>query len=126
MPDFITARQLADDAMRCADFQSANDHYYAAWDNYAEQRRQASAANTVEEFDKTYTAEAAFWLLLSGANAQFCTGDFAGCLDTGTTAFELFKDQGYVVGNPFFHLRVGQAHFELEAPEDRDEQGMTI
>jgi hypothetical protein len=42
------------------------------------------------------------------------------------TAHRLFKDLGYVVGNPFFHLRVGQASFELESPEDRDEQGMTI
>jgi hypothetical protein len=126
MPDFITSRHLADDSMRVGDFQSANDHYYAAWENYAVQRKAAADAGKVHEFDRSHTAEDAFWLLLSGANAQFCAGDFEGCLDTCTTAFDLFKDLGYVVGNPFFHLRVGQASFELEPPEDRDERGTTI
>jgi hypothetical protein len=64
--------------------------------------------------------------LLSGANAQFCLDDFEGCYDTAVTAFNLFKSLGYVVGNPFFHLRLGQASFELESPEDRDERGTTI
>lgn len=126
MPDFITSRQLADDAMREGKFQAANDHYNAAWDNYAEQRKSASDAGKVKEFDELHTAENAFWLLLSGANAQFSAGDFEGCLDTGMTAFDLFKDLGYVVGNPFFHLRIGQASFELDPPADCDPAGMTI
>ena len=44
MCDFISLRQLADDAMREGKFQAANEHYYAAWDNYAEQRNAASDA----------------------------------------------------------------------------------
>lgn len=95
-------------------------------DNYAEQRKESAVTGNVREFDDAYTAEDAFWLLMSGANGQFCLGDFEGCLDTCTTAFNLFKDLGYVVGNPFFHLRVGQASFELESPSDRDERGMSI
>ena len=126
MPDFTTARQLADHAMRGGDFQSANEHYYVAWGNYAEQRKAASDAGRVREFDKAHTAADAFWLLLSGANAQFCVGDFEGCLDTSATAYDIFKDLGYVVGNPFFHLRVGQASFELDPSGDRGDGGMTI
>ncbi|MFN7733087.1 MAG: hypothetical protein ACK5OB_14405 [Pirellula sp.] len=126
MFDFIKSRQLADDAMRRGDFRSANDHYCAAWNDYAEKRKAASDAGTVRQFDKTNTSEDAFWLLLSGANAQFCTGDFEGCVDTAVTAFNLFKDLGYVVGNPFFHLRLGQASFELDPPGGRDPAEMTL
>jgi hypothetical protein len=126
MPDFIKSRQLADDAMRRGDFQSANDHYCAAWDDYAEKRKAASDAGSVRQFDKTNTSADAFWLLLSGANAQFSLGDFEGCLDTCVTAFDLFRDLGYVVGNPLFHLRLGQASFELDPPGDRNPAEMTI
>lgn len=126
MDDFTTLRRQADDAMRKGDFQAANRLYCAAWDHYGDQRVAASEAGTVREFDKQHPAEEAFWLLLSGANAQFHVGDFEGCLDTGVTAFELFKDLGFVVGNPFFHLRVGQASFELEEPDEHDEKGTAI
>lgn len=126
MPDFIKSRQLADDAMRRGDFRSANAHYCAAWDNYAEKRNAASAVGSVRQFDKTNTSADAFWLLLSGANARFLIRDFEGCLDTCVTAFDLFKDLGYVVGNPLFHLRLGQSSFELDPPGDRDPAGMTI
>jgi hypothetical protein len=112
MPDFNRLRELGDGSMCVGDFHSANEHYYAAWDNYAIKRKEAAATGTVQNFDKTHTAEDAFWLLLSGANAQFCMGYFHGCLDTSLIAFNLFKDLGLVVGNPFFHLRVGQARFE--------------
>ncbi len=126
MPDFIQLQQLADDAMRRGDFLSGNDYYCAAWDDYSEKRKAASVAGIVKEFDKTNTSTNAFWLLLSGANAQFCSGDFEGCLDTCVTAFELFKDLGYVVGNPFFHLRIGQASFELDPPGERNPADVTI
>lgn len=126
MTDFDRLRQLGDASMRSGDIRCANEHYYAAWDDYAAKRKEAAARGTVEQFDEAHTAENAFWLLLSGANAQFCIGDFDGCLDTGVAAFNLFKDLGLVVGNPFFHLRVGQASFEVEAPESRDENGMAI
>lgn len=63
---------------------------------------------------------------MRGANAQFCAGDFDDSFDTSVTAFELFKDLGYVVGNPFFHLRIGQASFELESPEGRDQSSTSI
>ena len=112
--------------MRAGDFPSAKSHYHAAWEDYAAQRRTAADAGKVRAFDQKHTSEDAFWLLLSGANAQFSAGDFEDCLDTCITAFELFKELGYVVGNPFFHLRLGQASFEVEPPEDRDEGGMTI
>jgi hypothetical protein len=126
MPDFAQSRQLADDAMRRADFQSANAHYCAAWDDYCSKRQAAAEAGAVTEFDKTNTAAGAFWLLLSGANAQFSLGDFEGCFDTCVTAYNLFKDLGYVVGNPLFHLRLGQASFELDPPGDRDPGDTTI
>lgn len=126
MTDFIKLRQLADDAMRRGDFRSANDNYLAAWDDYAEKRSAASDAGTVRQFDQTNTSTDAFWLLMSGANSQYCIKDFEGCLDTCVTAFNLFKDLGYVVGNPFFHLRLGQASFELDPPGERDPDDMTI
>lgn len=126
MADFKTLRELADECMRATDFQTANGHYHAAWDDYASQRRNASDAGNVQQFDEAFTARDAFWLLMSGANAQFCGGDFEGCLDSAVTAFELFKELGFVAGNPLFHLRVGQSSFELDPPGDRDEQGMTI
>ncbi len=63
---------------------------------------------------------------MRSANAQFCLGDFEGTLDTGATIFNIFKDVGHVVGNPFFHLRMGQASFELENPATRDTASMSI
>lgn len=126
MPDFTKLLELADQCMRSRDYAKANDNYHAAWEDYAEQRKKASTAGTVKSFDDRHTPRDAFWLLLSGANAQFYLGDFEGCYDTAVTAFNLFKGLGYVVGNPFFHLRLGQASFEVESPENRDEQGMTI
>ena len=112
--------------MRRGDFKSANDYYRAAWGDYAQKRKAASDAGNVRQFDKTNTSSDAFWLLISGANAQFCGGDFEGCLDTCWYAFDLFKDLGYVVGNPFFHLRLGQASFELDPPGERDPAETTI
>jgi hypothetical protein len=126
MTDFIKLRQLADDSMRRGDFRSANDYYCAAWNDYSEKRKAASEAGSVRQFDEANTPADAFWLLLSGANAQFSLGDFEGCLDTCVTALNLFKDLGYVVGNPLFHLRLGQASFELDPPGDRDPADTTI
>ena len=126
MDEFVTARRSADDAMRKGDFNTANNLYCAAWDLYGQDRKNASEAGKVREFDQQHPPEEAFWLLMSGANAQFAAGDFEGCLDTGVTAFELFRELGFVVGNPLFHLRVGQASFELEGPDDLDEQGTAI
>ncbi len=126
MSDFSSERQLGDAAMRRGDFRGADDHYLAAWNGYTAERRAASDADAVRQFDTTHTPEAASWLLLSGADAQFRRGDFEGCFDTCVTAFNLFKDLGLVVGNPFFHLRLGQAAFELEPPEDRDPRGTAI
>lgn len=126
MTDFIKSRQLADEAMRRGDFLSANDHYVAAWDDYSAKRRAASDGGNARKFDEKNPSAEAFWLLLSGANAQFCAKDFEGCLDTCVTAFNLFKDLGYVVGNPLFHLRLGQASFELDPPGERDPADLTI
>lgn len=126
MTDFMELRKLGDASMRSGSYQTAKDQYCAAWDLYAEQRKTYAEAGKVREFDERHTAQDAFWLLMSGANAQFGAGDFEGCLDTCMTAFDLFKELGYVVGNPFFHLRVGQASFELDAPGDDNGREMTI
>lgn len=126
MPEFYSMRESGDALMRSGDYQSANDSYHAAWDCYAAERQHAADRGDVQQFDEQYLSKDAFWLLLSGANAQFCLGDFDGTLDTGTTAFNLFKDIGCVVGNPFFHLRIGQAGFEVEQPGDRDQKSMSI
>lgn len=64
MADFTLSRQLADNAMRGGDYELANQHYCAAWENYADQRNAASEAGIVERFDQTNTAKDAFWLLL--------------------------------------------------------------
>ena len=62
MADFKTLRELADECMRAADFQTANEHYHAAWDDYASQRSNASDAGNVRQFDEAFTARDAFWL----------------------------------------------------------------
>jgi hypothetical protein len=127
MKDFQELYSESDELMRSVDFAGAAERYSNAWNEYAEQRRTASAAGNVSDFDAEHTPLYAFWLLMSGANAQFCSGDFAGCHDTGVTAYELFRDIGLIAGNPFFHLRMGQASYELASPEDRnDESGQGI
>ncbi len=104
----------ADALMREGSYVAANGLYWRAWENYTTQRRSAHAAGTVDAFDEANPPAAAFWLLISGANAQFLAGDAEACVDTLVTVFDLFKDIGLVVGNPFFHLRLGQASLELE------------
>jgi hypothetical protein len=126
MADFAKLQESGDDFMRSGNYHAANEAYHAAWKSYAEQRNTAATAGNLREFDTAYPANGAFWRLMNGADAQFRAGDFEACLDTCTEAFNLFKDLGFVVGNPFFHLRVGQASFELEQPDARDENGMAM
>lgn len=117
---------LADDAMRNKDFKAADKQYYDAWCDYAQKRTAAAEIDKVSEFDDTYSFEDAFWLLISGANSQFCAGDYDGCLDTCMFALDLFKDVGYVAGNPFFHLLVGQACLEIDPSEANDKNSNAI
>ena len=126
MSDIVTVRDAGDAFMRSGDYKSANAQYYAAWDAYASQRKQVSEVGDVQEFDDQHSPEDAFWLLISGVNAQFCLGEFEAAYDTGVTAFELFSEIGFVAGNPFFHLRMGQVCFEIEVPEDRDQTSPSI
>lgn len=126
MPKFLQIQAMADDEMRRGEYRHANERYAEAWNDYAECRRQAAAAGELERFDDQHSPLDAFWLLMSGVNAQFLAADYENCLDTAFTAFNLFKELGLVVGNPLFHLRVGQASFELDPDEPRDPQGTTI
>ncbi|MGC3962800.1 MAG: hypothetical protein QM803_05565 [Rhodocyclaceae bacterium] len=112
--DVLQLHLSAEALMRKGSYAMANGLYWQAWESYTAQRRSAHAAGSVEAFDEANPPAAAFWLLISGANAQFLAGDAEACVDTLVTVFELFKDIGLVVGNPFFHLRLGQASLELE------------
>ena len=126
MPDFRRLRELADECMRSKDYSQANSYYCAAWNDYAEQRINAEAIGDIRTFDERHTANEAFWLLLSGANAQFLVSDYDGCIDTAIVAYNLFKELGFVVGNPFFHLRFGQASYELESQGKCNDDNTTI
>src|SRR5687768_14208685 len=127
MHTFDELYKAGDRLMRSGDFAAADECFGNAWNRYAEQRKKASDAGIVSNFDARHTPTDAFWLLMSGANAQFCAGDFAGCYDTSVTAYDLFGSIGLCAGNPFFHLRMGQASYELDTPEEREiEDGPTL
>ena len=63
---------------------------------------------------------------MSGGNSQFCAGDYAGCLEACELTLMAFRELGCVVGNPFFHLRAGQASFELDEGGSHDPAGTSI
>lgn len=112
--NFVRFQSDADQLMREGKYVEAENGYWQAWEAYAGARSAASADDTVDAFDDRHPPSDAFWLLASGANAQFSTGNFEGCIDTLTTAYTLFKDIDLVIGNPFFHLRFGQASLKLD------------
>lgn len=53
-------------------------------------------------------------------------GDPNGCIDTLVTAYNLFKDLGLAVGNPFFHLRLGQASLQVEPTSIDDHASQAV
>jgi|GEM_PF-1570819 len=112
--DFVQCQSDADQLMREGKYVEAENGYWQAWEAYAGARSAASAGDAVDAFDDHHPPSDAFWLLVSGANAQFSMGDFEGCIDTLATACALFKDIDLVIGNPFFHLRLGQASLKLD------------
>jgi hypothetical protein len=112
--NFVQCQSDADQLMRDGKYVEAENVYWQAWEAYADSRIAANASGAVETFDDCYPPSEAFWMLVSGANAQFFIGDFEGCIDTLATAFNLFKDIGLVIGNPFFHLRLGQASLKID------------
>jgi hypothetical protein len=112
--NFVQFQSDADQLMRDGKYIEAENVYWQAWEAYADARIAANASDAVEAFDDRHPPSDAFWMLVSGANSQFSIGDFEGCIDTLETASNLFKDMGLVIGNPFFHLRVGQASLKVD------------
>ena len=113
--DFRHAATDGDNAMSEKRWDDAFSCYYSAWEILCEDQPE-------------HQAYEAFWLVVNWANSSFMSGDFSDCLDRLHEALGIFRDFGLVVGNPFFHLRVGQCLFELaESDEERgDAEGQVI
>jgi hypothetical protein len=83
-----------DDFADKVNYQAALDQYWAAWDLLP---------------DPKIDWEAATWILGAIGDANFLSGDFTAVRDNLATAMHCPN----AIGNPFFHLRLGQCHFEL-------------
>lgn len=104
-------RAEGDAHMRAARHAAANSAYADAW---------GELANDEVLMDR-YGRTQAFWLLMSGMDASFRNGDMEAAFNICALTLRSFVDDGLVVGNPFFHLRVGQ--IKLELTEDSAEGG---
>ena len=113
--DFRHAFRDGDEAMSENEWDDAFSCYCSAWELLCEDKPE-------------HGAHEAFWLIASWANASFMSGDFQDCLERLNESLEIFGDRDLVVGNPFFHLRVGQCMYELaESDEKRtDASGAVI
>lgn len=113
--DFRHAAKDGDNAMTEQRWDDAFSCYLSAWEILCEDQPE-------------HEAHEAFWLVLNWANCSFMSGDYPDCLDRLHEALGIFRDFGLVVGNPVFHLRVGQCLFELaENDEQRsDANGQVI
>jgi len=66
----------------------------------------------------------AFWLAMSSAEAMFHFGDLETAYQLYGEAFQHAQRNGVpVVGNPLFHLRVGQCLYALATAEERSRTG---
>ncbi len=113
--DFRTDIRIADESMAANQLDKAYNYYSDAWETLCEDRPE-------------HKPEEAFWLMMSWANSVFAAQDYEQCYEIMGEAYAIFKDMGLVVGNPFFHLRVGQSAYELaETDEQRfDQSGQAI
>lgn len=113
--DFRQAIRDADQAMEENDWEEAYLSLADAWDILCEDK-------------PDHKAHEAFWLVLSWANAAFMSQEFDDCLEKLSEALKIFRDHELVIGNPFFHLRVGQCLFELaESDSERtDATGQVV
>ena len=98
LPDDIYERisdlgEAGNEAAEADDLEGAIASYRQAWDLLPEPKQQWQAAT---------------WILGAIGDFQFALGDYAAARDTLTQAMECAE----AVGNPFLHLRLGQAHFE--------------
>jgi hypothetical protein len=91
-----------DAAMVAGRHAEADEAYAAAWSTLVETPRGLD----------DYGLEAAFWLLVSRMDALYRRGELAQAYDAGARIERAFA--GHAVGNPFFHLRVGQLLFALD------------
>jgi hypothetical protein len=65
------------------------------------------------------------WLLYNKMHADFQLEDFQEVMQSAALVHRLFGMlKGFVVGNPYFHLRVGQAKYQLCPSEQKNQQGM--
>lgn len=98
-------RSQGDNSMKRKRWGDAADKYAAAW--------RLVTSNPAER--EAYTPERAFWLMMAGLEAAFRAGQHGAVLGMGKAAHQQFaRFEGLVVGNPYFHLRMGQAKFERQ------------
>lgn len=95
-------RGAGDAAMAAGRHAEADEAYAQAWTMLVETPRGIH----------DYGPEAAFWLLVSRMDALYRRGELAQAYEAATRIHGAFP--GLAVGNPFFHLRVGQLLFALD------------
>ena len=113
---------VGDQHANSGQWDQAEQCYNTAWNTYAKFRTEAAQKGTIPQFDTENRPVNAFWLLMSSANAFFQLGQYDNGLEPCMVAYNLFKDVGFIAGNPFFHLRVGQFFYETGSPEERNDR----
>jgi hypothetical protein len=73
---------------------------------------------------KSVGADYAFWVLMNCVNSEWLSGNYEGAMEAAAAAHRNLRGKSFgPVGNPIFHLRVGQslwtrAEVEGESPAD--------
>lgn len=98
--------KTADDYIKLGDKEAQAGEYVAADDAYLE------AWNLCRN-DKELPAEQKFWLLFTVLNVKYLAKDYQKAFGMLQLIAQYFEAEIFV-GNPLFHLRVGQLYHELE------------
>jgi hypothetical protein len=65
--------------------------------------------------------EHAFWILMNCVNSEWLAGDFDGAMSAADVAHRNLRGKSFgPVGNPFFHLRLGQSLWALAEADGED------
>ena len=108
----ITLRQEADTLIAEADAASSKGEHRRA------ERLYAKAWNKSRGETGVRSNERVFFILLSALNANFLRGDFKAGLSVAGLITKAFDGEVFV-GNPLFHLRLGQCKFEVAQEDEK-------
>ena len=103
-----------DNSSRQQNWQDASKQYGKSFNYYA------IHIGIDSELRKQYGPESPMWLLYNKMHADFQLGDYLEVMQAAAVVHQQFgKLKGFVIGNPYFHLRVGQAKYRLCPNEDQ-------